>query len=257
MRKVATSSRWGLLMGVACGLAMLSAADRAAHAELITYSIEVGGVPIPFPPPATGTPTASSYSSAELATLNSLLGAFGSAYTFQSLGGSSNWDGAPSGGILSLSGIVTVGTSGNPVLTITESESGFISPGLTGVTGTLTSSSSATFNHAGLGNSQTTNSSFDVAVTTPLITLASSSSTGPNSPNPGPPGTATIPSFSMPYEMNNFISFSLSPSTPGAVDIFGVTAQATAVPEPASVVTMLIGLPLPLVGLAWLRRRAR
>jgi hypothetical protein len=31
--------------------------------------------------------------------------------------------------------------------------------------------------------------------------------------------------------------------------------KATAIPEPASVVTMLIGLPLPLVGLAWLRRR--
>ena len=35
MRKAASFSRWSLLLGVACGLAMLPVANRAARAEAI------------------------------------------------------------------------------------------------------------------------------------------------------------------------------------------------------------------------------
>jgi hypothetical protein len=61
--------------------------------------------------------------------------------------------------------------------------------------------------------------------------------------------------------LTNVITINLTPNPSTVVQAgFSVGAQATvvpAIPEPASVVTMLIGLPLPLVGLAWLRRRAR
>jgi len=253
MRKTVSFSRSCFLTGVACCLALLVVANRSARAEIITYTIDANGIPITLPTPGGATSTSSSFSSAELTTLNAQLAADGSAYTFSALGGSSNYPGASTGGILSLAGIVTVGATGSTSLTVTEMETGFISP--SSVPGTLTSSSSVTFNNAGTGNSQTTHSSFN-AITTPPMTLASSSSTGPNSPNPGPPGTAPI-AFTTSYALDNSISFSLSTSTPGAVDNFTLSAKATAVPEPASVVTMLIGLPLPLVGLAWLRRRKR
>ena len=118
--------------------------------------------------------------------------------------------------------------------------------------GTLTSSASATFDNAGTGNSQTTYSSFN-STPTSTQTLASSSSTGPNSPNPGPPHTAPI-TFTTPYSLSNTLTLGLS--THGASDDFGVSLRATsAIPEPASILTMMIGLPLPLVGIAWLRRK--
>ena len=136
-------------------------------------------------------------------------------------------------------------------MTVTETTSGFISPGGPSV-GTLASSASATFNDAGTGNSQMTYSTFNTTSTSPL-TLASSSSTGPNSPDPGPPQTAPV-TFTTPYSLSNTIVLGLS--THGADVTFGVSAKATsAIPEPASILTMMIGLPLPLVGIAWLRRK--
>ena len=252
MRKNVSFSRSCFVTGVACCLALLAVADRSARAEIITYTIDANGIPITLPTPGGATSTSSSFSSAELTTLNSLLAADGSAYRFSALGGSSNFPGASTGGILSLSGIITVGATGSTSLTLTETETGFISP--SGVPGTLASSSGGTFNLAGTGNSHSADSSFN-AITTPTYTVASSSSTGPNSATGF--ASAPIPAFTTPYALNNFISFSLNLSTPGANDAFGVTAKATAIPEPASVVTMLIGLPLPLVGLAWLRRRKR
>ena len=106
------------------------------------------------------------------------------------------------------------------------------------------------YNDAGPGNSHSADSSFNTTTTTTHYVVASTI-IGPDHEGGG--ASAPIPSFAMPYTLTNFISFSLK--TPGADDSFGVTAKATAIPEPASVVTILIGLPLPLVGLAWLRRR--
>jgi hypothetical protein len=58
--------------------------------------------------------------------------------------------------------------------------------------------------------------------------------------------------------LSNTISFSLTPSSVSSPsDVFGVQARVTAVPEPASLLMMSFGLPLPLLGLAWLRRHRR
>lgn len=251
MKKFGSFSRWTLLMGVACGLAVLPVANRAARAESISISIVANGTTIDVDPLILSGATPTFYGTVDLVSLNSALVSAGSAYQFSALGGSSNWSGASTGGTLTLSGGISIaaGTVGNTSLSITETESGFINP--SGPSGTLLSSSTGNFNDAGPGNSHTANSSFN-GITTPSY-LVASKITGPDPE--GGSASAAITSFSTPYTLTNSISFSLTPSSSGPSDSFGVTAKATAIPEPASVVTMLIGLPLPLVGLAWLRRR--
>ena len=113
---------------------MSCVADREAHAETIDFTFTGPSFSFTFDP-SSGTvfnPTTmtwgASYSSADLMLLNSVLGADGSAYTFSSLGGENNWAGATSGGILSLSGLAVLGSSGTKALTVTETTSGFISP---------------------------------------------------------------------------------------------------------------------------------
>ena len=103
MRKVSSFSRWSLLVAAACGLAMSCVADRAAHAETIDFTFTGPTFSITFDPssgtqfdPSTMT-SGASYSTSDLATLNTLLSADGSAYTFSSLGGTNNWSGAASG----------------------------------------------------------------------------------------------------------------------------------------------------------------
>ncbi len=258
MRKAASFSRWSLLLGVACGLAMLPVANRAARAEAISMSLSVNGGPLTT---IDGLATISmfptqSYTISDIAGLNTLLTGDGSVYQFSSLGGSSTtFPGTSTGGTLDLTGgvFIPAGTLVPPgqSLSITETLTGFTTP--SGPSGTLSSSSSATFNEAGTGNFHTANSSFN-GIPTPSYMVASSSSLLPNS-STGSASAPILPFAPLPYELANSISFSLISS--GASDQFGVSvnATATAIPEPASVVTMLIGLPLPLVGLAWLRRR--
>ena len=263
MRKAASFSRWSLLMGVACGLAMLPVANRVASAETITMSMSVNGgayfsidafATITPPPP--GPPT---YTITNIAGLDTILASLGSAYHFVSLSGeSTTWPGSFSsaGGTLSLGGeIFTTGPAVGQTVSIKETLTGYTSP--SGLPGTLSSASTATFNNAGPGNSHSASSIFTNSLAVPIPTLTypvASTTTGPDNEGNSPP-SVPIPlgSFTTPYSLTNVITFTLPSS--GADDAFGVTAKVTAVPEPASVVTMLIGLPMPLVGLAWLRRR--
>jgi len=238
-----------LALGVLIGLAV-----SEARAETISITVVANGVIIPVDPLTTGGST-TNYGTVDLTTLNALLTGAGSAYQFSALGGSSNWSGAPSGGILSLSGglFIPVGGVGSTSLTITETEDGFISP--SGGSGTLNSSSTGNFNDAGPGNSHDANSSFN-AITTPTYTVASII-TGPD-PEGGSASTG-IPAFVTPYTLANFASFNLTASaTASPQDSFGVTVKAlAAIPEPASLVTMLFGLPLPMVLLGLVQRRRR
>ncbi len=254
MRRVATFRRWtAILTGLACSLALLGSTDQAARAETISISITLGnGDVIPVDALILGGATPTFYGNVDIATLNSFLSADGSAYQFSALGGSSNYSGASSGGTLTLTGGISIpaGMTGNTGLTITETESGFITP--SGPSGTLASSSTGNFNDAGTGNYHTAFSSFNALPPTPTYTVAS---TKPGPDFEGGGSSTTITSFSTPYTLTNSISFNLVPSSSTPTDGFSVTVKATAVPEPASLVTMAIGLPLPLLGLAWLRRR--
>ena len=261
MNKLLRFCHRNLMLGVACGLGVVAGAFAAPEANAgITITMTVDGSgPIDLAafttPLATDPGQLNSYGTVDLTGLNTFIAGLGSAYQFSALGGSSNWSGALSGGTLSLTGgiYIPTGVTGNTDLTLTETETGYSIPSGT-APGSLTSSSTGNYNDAGPGNSHSANSSFD-ALTTATY-LVASKNTGPD-PETGS-ATMAIP-FSSPYSLSNFISFALTPSTTSQpTDSFGVTAKVTAsaVPEPATVITMSVGL-LPLMGIVLHRRRQR
>ena len=93
MRKAASFSRWSLLMGVACGLAMLTAANCAARAESIDIMISGPGFSFDLGAFQTGVPTPQNFGSVDTSAgspLNSTLVADGSAYQISAIGGTSD-----------------------------------------------------------------------------------------------------------------------------------------------------------------------
>jgi hypothetical protein len=203
-----------------------------------------------------------------LGTINSFLAAAGSQYQFTELGGASNFPGSPLPANMTLGGeIHSVGANGpNKVLVLTETESGFTSPP-PGTGSTLSSSSSGNFSNQSAGGGHEVFSSLSATPPPPTFPTPSytvlSTGTGVNSgvtTGPKSAGVASIPTL---YTLTNVISWGVSapgldhPSAagPDVIDTFGVTAQVAAIPEPASLVMMLMGIPLPLVVFCMLRRR--
>src|SRR5271157_3194742 len=93
MRKAASFSRWSLLMGVACGLAMLTAANCAARAESIDIMISGPGFSFDLGAFQTGVPTPQNFGSVDTSAgspLNSTLVADGSAYQISAIGETSD-----------------------------------------------------------------------------------------------------------------------------------------------------------------------
>jgi hypothetical protein len=241
-----------------------------ARAASISMTISVTGAATSFDIDSVAVATATSYTvdSTGLTAINGYLSSNGSEYRFASsttgtttnLGGSSNFPGS-SQGFLTMGGelhaLATAGT--NSGLTITETESGFTSP--TGSSGTLTSSSSGTFTNQSTGGGHEVTSTFDTTPTSPYNVLSNAAIGNPNSQT----GSSSVHVAPVPtlYTLTNVISWGVSapgldhPATggPDTVDGFSVSAVVTAVPEPASLVTMLMGTPLPLAVLWFLRRR--
>jgi hypothetical protein len=230
-----------------------------ARAELISVTMTIGGGPS-FVVDAVATPGPTTYSvdAPGLAALNGFLAAGGSEYSLISLGGSSNFPGNASLGNLVMTGEIhsLAGVSGNPVLTITETESNFTSP--TGASGTLKSSSTGNFTNQPAGGGHTASSAFNATSTPTYSVLSSGIAVNPEG------GTASvgIAPVSTLYTMTNVITFGLSPA--GAndiVDSFGVTAtvSANAVPEPSSLAIFFTSMSVPMVvvGLRHRRRAVR
>jgi hypothetical protein len=240
-----------------------------ARAAAISMTISVTNASTSFDIDAVAVATATSYTvdSTGLTAINGYLAANGSEYRFASsttgtttnLGGSSNFPGSTQG-LLTVTGeIHALATGGtNAGVTITETESGFTSP--TGSTGTLSSSSSGTFTNQSTGGGHEVTSMFN-GTPTPSYNVLSVNPPNPNSQT----GVASVTVAPVPtlYTLTNVISWGVSapgldhPATghPDTIDGFSVSAVVTAVPEPASLVTMLMGTPLPLAVLWFLRRR--
>lgn len=249
----------GLLLGLAL-IALMGLSANQARAEVIDMTIQVGAGPVvdlsTFG--GVGSPTGTGYTmnSAAIGLLNAFLTTSTSEYQFgtgaTTLGGVSNFPGNPLGGQLTLTGTILSVGSGIAGLTITETEGGFTSP--SGPTGTLFSSSVGNFTNAAVGTGHTASSSFN-GTSTPTYSVTSLST----NPNPGTGGMATKTIAPVPtlYTLTNVITFGLGAGTAAnpIVDTFGVTATITAVPEPASLVMMLTGIPLPIVVIGLLRRR--
>jgi hypothetical protein len=242
-----------------------------SRAATISMTISVVGSGTSFDIDAVAVATATSYTvdSTGLTAINGYLSSNGSEYQFASsatgttttLGGSSNNPGSTQGQ-LSMTGelhaLATAGT--NAGLVLTETESNFTSP--TGPTGTLTSSSSGTFTNQSTGGGHEVNSLFN-AISTPLYDVLSNTAKGnPNSETGG--ASVGVSPVSTMYTLTNVITWGVTApgldhpaaGRPDTIDGFSVSAVVTAVvPEPASVVTMLMGTPLPLAVLWFLRRR--
>ncbi len=192
-------------------------------------------------------------------TLNSLLATDGSAYQFSALGVSSDWSGSTGsqGASLQTSGglfVLTGGTGVTGALTITVSEDGFLAP--TGKNGSLESTSIANFTNTTAGDKDASTSSYQGTPGTILV----STSTGPVANDYSPNHSDSIGTVSSGYTLGNLLAISLTKNTTSEAQLgFSGTAQvfAASVPEPASLVMMLTGMPLPLVVLGLLRRRRR
>jgi len=255
--------------------ALIGLTAGEARAELISMTLTVGtgggAVIIPVDPFATITPTSYTVDSAGLATINGLLAAAGSQYQFgtaagntTTLGGSSNF-GLPSSatqGFLSVTGelhSLGTGTGTDPILTLTETEDSWLSP--TGPTGTLRSSAGSNFTNQPAGGGSASSSSFNLT-STPLYTMLSTGVAPNPGANTGPTSTPITPVSTM-FTLRNDITWGITTpglDKPGAGgDItqgFSQSATITAqtIPEPASLVTMLMGIPLPLAVVGLLRR---
>jgi hypothetical protein len=241
-------------LGLALLLSLMAGTTRA---ELITMTLTDSSGS--FSVDIFATPGATTYNvdSFGLFEINSVLAAQGSEYQFFSLGGSSNFPGNTIQGNLVITGEVhsVVGGGSDSFLQITESESGFTSP--TGTSGTLMSASTGDFTNELAGVGHSAQSLFNSTATPVYSVFSSGVIVNPEGNN----GNATIIPVSAPYTLTNTVTFDLSPAgTNDVIDSFGVTATVTAngvVPEPTSLVMLLMGAGAPLVVVGITRRSCR
>jgi hypothetical protein len=140
----------------------------------------------------------------------------------------------------------------------------------TGTSGMISSSASATFTNSAIGDTQTFNSWYNndnspggMLLPSGLVTYTSTNTTT-NNGQPSIPisgtTTAAISPFVTPFSLTNTITVSLTPTgKSGQSDQYSgttlVTASGTVIPEPASIIMMLTGMPVPMIVLGMLRRR--
>lgn len=262
------TKRRGLFLSLAL-TALMGLTAREAKAELISMTLIVGtgggAVTIPVDPFATVTPTSYTVGAAGLTALNLALNAAGSQYNFGTaagtttdLGGSSNFPGSSLGQLTVTGEIHSTGTGTTAPLTLIELEGGFTSP--TGASGVLMSSSAGNFTNQSSGGGHASHSLFN-AITTPTYTVLSTGTSPNPGVNTGPVAVGVAPVSTL-YTLTNIMTWGIGPpgltksTTSDISDGFSQSAVITAaVPEPASLVTMLMGVPFPLVVLGLLRRR--
>jgi len=249
----------GLLLGLALS-ALIGLSATQAQAETIVMTVQVGGGPVVDLTTFGGVGTSNGYTmdATAIANLNAFLTTSGSEYQFSSsgattLGGISNFPGGTLGA-LALTGSIISNGPGIGALTLTESEGGFTSP--TGASGILGSSSTGNFLNQAAGGGHTASSAFNGTSTPTYSVLSVGGTVGGVTTRVSTP-VAPVTTL---YTLTNTITFNLTPGTaanPVADGFNVVSAVAAAVPEPASLVMMLTGIPVPIVMLGWLRRRRR
>lgn len=245
-----------LLFGLAM-CALVGLAGSEARAESISMEIEIsGGVTFDVDVVATAGATTYSVDDTGLAAINGFLSAGGSQYQVIALGGSSNFPGSSTQGQLVLTAEVhsVVGGGSDAFLKITESEADFTSP--TGISGVLTSSSAGNLTNQPAGGGYTASSAFNATSTSTYSVLSASTDANPA----GGSATAGVAPVSTLYTLTNVATFGLAAATTNDIVVsFGVTATIgqVVVPEPASIVMFLSGMPLPLMIVGLLRRRRR
>jgi hypothetical protein len=233
------------------GLGLLLALVGTTRAEIITMTITDSSGSTSVDAVATAGATTYNVDSFGLFVINSILSSQGSEYQFFSLGGSSNFPGSSTQGNLALTGEIhsVVGGGSDSFLQITESESGFTIP--TGPSGTLMSASTGNFTNQAAGGGHTASSLFNAESTPTYSVLSSGLVVNPE----GNSGAASIAPLSTLYTLTNNITFNLAPAGANdVIDSFAVTATVSAIPEPSSVVLLVLGCA-PVSVLIEMRRR--
>jgi hypothetical protein len=253
-------------MSLALG-ALVGLMANESRAETITLTITANGtpfvitnIPIPTGAPAAlvNPPTSAQSLSINTGNLNAVLAGV-SNYQFTELGVTSNWSGtSDAGAFLKIGGtlVLPAGLAPDAVpITISATEDGFALP--IGNGGVLMTTANANYAGAAVGSNQTANTGSFNATNLSTSDLPFTAA----NPNPGAMATTGIGSVAAGFSLDTSVSLSLVAASAGsnAADTFAVTATvtATAIPEPASMVVMLTGMPLPLAVVGLLRRRRR
>jgi hypothetical protein len=237
-----------LALGLTALLGLSARESRAANMQLLVI---YGGSTFTF----TGTQNAVTPS---LTVLNGDLA--GSGYSFTGIGGSSNNGFATTNAFVADSGTlqVTAGGTGGP-LTIIVTETGFTAPA-SGTGNTMLSTQGATFTNTTTASSQMDVGNFmDNGSVNQSLPTSPSTLFGTTPASQSASATAGLPAYAIPFTLTSTTMINMgaaSSSSPGN-DVFTSTTsvQATVVPEPASLILTLTGMPLPLVVMGLLRRR--
>jgi len=247
-----------LFLALTAGMLIWGFGALEARAETLTLSVFAGTDTTA--PAIYSTVGGSTAVSADTGILNGNLAAAGfGAYSFSNLGGSSNNPGSsatgPTGGAYVLTSgnlIVSPGGSGESTpITVVLTEGGFVLP-----TSSPSLVETGTVNFAGATGSldsagvltDATGASTTVSIPTLTETSSPPSSSGSTSP-----GT-----YVTPFTLDSQTTLVLDAATGlNGSNGFSQKLQLTAgaIPEPASLVMMLTGMPLPLVVVGLLRRR--
>jgi len=242
-------TRRGFFLGLAM-TALVGLMSQSAQAGPITLSIDLNGVVL-FTATSTGADQSVTLSTAAVNAVNAALSAAGSDLSLTSASANSNFTGG-STGFLQTTFQVSVLATGSDVgeLSVDTTQSGFLSP--LGANGKMTSSAGGNF--AGVASGNVMYTSDYQGTSSPTLTFgASGGSTSFSGTTPAVP-IGTVPSG---YTLSNHWLISPSDTPGGTVGGTGsVILGAGVIPEPASSVTMLLGMPLPLgVVFALIRRR--
>jgi len=248
-------------MGVACGLGMFAIAGqttRAGNIEIvITEDGVAGSVTVQL---GSGNETMGSdmnHVTADPTALNNALDNAGYDFHFNALGAIANSPGANGVSFVDLTGqvfrIAGPNGAGAQTIHIDASQNDFATQ--TTLPGMLHNFITANFGNAP-GGSQTGTSYFNTsnglddktgAISTTPLGFNTPGGSGSAADVPVPPTAA--------FSLTSRIDITMSGGSGPPTDQFTIHTQAMAVPEPASVSLMGIGLPVVIVGLGWLRRR--
>jgi len=242
----------GLMLGLGL-VALLGLSASEARAATMTLTVTASTGTFTFTGTATGV-------SPNLTILNGDL--VGTGYSFTALGGSSNNGFATTNAFIADSGTLqfTAGGTGGPLI-ITVTEDGFTAPA-SGAGNTMQSTQGATFTNTTATSSQSDVGNFsDLPGGSVNQSLPTAPPTlfGTTSASQSASATSGLPTYMTPFTLTSTTTINMgaaSSSSPGN-DVFTSTTSvsATVIPEPASLVMMMTGMPLPLVVMGLLRRR--
>ncbi len=238
----------GLLMSLALSAVMgLMGTQANAGSITLTVDLDINGVDTVIYT-ATSSPPLDQSVAAVLTAVNGALGSHGSAYRFTALGAQSNYTGSSTGSLQTTFQLNTSGTGTTAsALTIDTVQTGFLSP--TGADGMAKSDVGGSYITAAGSLSYT--SDYQGANTPTLMVGVSGS--GPYDGTTGLLPIGTIPSSG--YQLSNHFLINLTKSPDTFLGGTGGIVVMGGVPEPSSIVSMLMGMPLPLAVVFGLIRR--